>query len=67
MTPQATWMPLLDGAAPDAAPMIGVWAPRGENPTPQSETWTIKITGSAAALRDKQEALRAWAQSLRFE
>lgn len=62
---QVTWAPLLDGEG--GTPMIGVWAPRGENPTAQSETWTIKITGETAALRERQDALRAWAESLRFE
>lgn len=61
---EATWIPLLDGGG---APMIGVWAPRGTNPTAQSETWTLKITGDADALRENAEAVRAWAESLRFE
>jgi hypothetical protein len=61
---EATWMPLLDGTG---SPMIGVWAPRGENPTPQSETWTLKITGDADALRENAEAIRAWAEALSFE
>ncbi|MEM9416071.1 MAG: hypothetical protein AAGA29_11440 [Planctomycetota bacterium] len=61
----ATWMPLLEGSA--GTPMIGVWIPRGDNPTAQSETWTFKITGTADALRDKQDELRAWAESLSFE
>lgn len=64
---QAIWMPMLDGDGSNANPMIGVWAPRGENPTPQSETWTFKITGDAGVLREKQDALRAWAESLSFE
>lgn len=61
---EATWIPLLDG---EGAAMIGVWAPRGVNPTAQSETWTLKITGDADALRENAEAIRAWAESLRFE
>ncbi|MFI4860698.1 MAG: hypothetical protein ACIAXF_08465 [Phycisphaerales bacterium JB063] len=60
----ATWMPLLDGGG---LAMIGVWAPRGENPTPQAETWTLKITGDADTLRAQQDTLRAWTESLRFE
>ncbi|XAM00720.1 hypothetical protein OT109_04875 [Phycisphaeraceae bacterium D3-23] len=62
---QSIWMPLLDGTG--GTPMIGVWAPRGENPTAQSETWTLKITGPADTLRDSQDELRAWVESLRFD
>jgi len=64
---QATWAPLLNGAPGRGKPMIAVWAPRGDTPTALSETWTIKITGDEATLLDKQDELRAWAESLSFE
>lgn len=56
---EATWMPLLDGQG--GSPMIALWVPR------DGETWTFKITGDAETLRDKEDALRAWAESLSFE
>lgn len=61
----AAWIKLVGEGGGNA--ILAVWVPRGENLDRPTETWTFKLTCKADQVDKLEAAVKAWAESVKFE
>lgn len=62
---ESAWIKLVNEE--DDKAILALWIPRGENPDKPTETWTVKLTGTAKQINALVDTVQAWAGTIKFE